>query len=119
MLLTAVLTFYLNAVLLPNVSPVTITDYIATEALIIGVDPQMAIGVAKAESGLNPKAIGDRGTSRGLYQIHLPAHTDISKSQAHDIVFSTEWALKEMKKNGCKIWSTCKDVMKEIGQKYD
>jgi hypothetical protein len=111
-----ILLFYYATILQGNVSPTQIKDYIVTESLVIGVDPQIALGIAKEESGFNPDNIGDHGTSHGLWQIHLPDHKDISKEQAHDIVFSTEWALKEMKKNGCKIWSTCKQVMKEINQ---
>ena len=30
--------------------------------------------IAGAESGYNPKAIGDSGTSIGLFQIHIPSH---------------------------------------------
>jgi hypothetical protein len=35
-----------------------------------GVDPNLAIADAEVESGLNPYAVGDDGTSFGLYQLH-------------------------------------------------
>jgi hypothetical protein len=37
-------------------------------------DARIAAAVAMAESAGNPGAIGDRGTSYGLWQVHLPAH---------------------------------------------
>lgn len=45
-----------------------------------------AIGaaIALAESGGNPGAVGDQGTSMGLWQIHLPAHPDVSQACALD-----------------------------------
>jgi hypothetical protein len=115
--LLPVLLFYYNAILLGDTSTTTIRDYIVTEALIAGVNPQIAIGVAERESKFNCNAVGDHGTSHGCFQIHLPAHTDITKEQAHNIIWSTQWSIEEMKKNGCKIWSTCKDVMKTISSR--
>ena len=35
-----------------------------------GVDPNLAIADAEVESNLNPYAVGDYGTSFGLYQLH-------------------------------------------------
>lgn len=45
-----------------------------------------AIGaaIALAESGGRPDAVGDDGTSFGLWQIHLPAHPDVSQACALD-----------------------------------
>lgn len=43
-----------------------------------------ATAIALAESGGNPGAIGDQGTSYGLWQIHLPAHPGVSVGQATD-----------------------------------
>src|SRR5215472_10111421 len=36
-----------------------------------GVDPALALAIAQKESGLNPNAIGDGGTSFGLFQLHI------------------------------------------------
>lgn len=110
--LIPVLLFYYQQIALGSTSPALIKDFIAIEALVIGVEPRVAVGIANAESQLNSEAIGDHNTSFGLYQIHLPAHKEITVQQAHDIIFSTEWSLNEMKQNGCKIWSTCDNVMK-------
>jgi hypothetical protein len=103
--------FYYNAIALGNRDPEFIKEYIIVEALIAGVDPQIAIGVAKRESGFNNQADGDSNKSHGLWQIYLPAHPEITKEMAHNIVFSTQWSMNEMKKNGCHIWSVCEKVM--------
>ncbi len=115
-MLPFILAFYYAQITSKNIDPTIITDYIIAESVASGVDPQMVLGIAKAESGLNPQAIGDHGTSHGLFQIHLPAHKDITKEQAEDPIFATQWSINEMKKNGCKIWSTCQETMK--GMKY-
>ena len=106
--------FYYNAIALGNNDPSFIKEYIVVEALIAGVDPQIAMGVAKRESGFNNQADGDSNKSHGIWQIYLPAHPDISKEQAHNITFSTQWSMSEMKENGCKIWSTCKATMRDL-----
>ena len=50
----------------------TIEDMIRIEALKQGVDPKLAIAVAKVESNLNPKALGKKGEV-GLFQL-MPYH---------------------------------------------
>lgn len=49
-----------------------IVQQIRQEAVMQGVDPNIAVAVAKVESNLNPKARGKRGEI-GLYQI-MPYH---------------------------------------------
>lgn len=115
-MLPIILSFYYAQILQGNITESTIKDYIVVEAIAYGVDPQMALGIAEAESKFNPKASGDSSKSNGLWQIHQPSHPTVTKKQAQDIVFSTNWALKEMKENGCKIWSTCKAVMNKISK---
>lgn len=102
------LLFYYNQIALGNPSPEIIKDYIATEALVVGINPQMAIAVAEKESQLNTQAIGDHGTSFGIWQIHNVEEKGLTKPQAEDLVFSTNWAMKTMKEDGsCREWSTC------------
>ena len=91
-----------------------VREYIIVEALVAGVNPQMAERVANAESRFNCGANGDGNKSHGCWQIYLPAHPEITKTQAHDIIWSTQWSLNEMKKNGCGIWSVCNSVMKSL-----
>jgi murein DD-endopeptidase MepM/ murein hydrolase activator NlpD len=47
-------------------------------------DTTTAAAVAMAESGGDTNAVGDQGTSFGLWQIHLPAHPDVSQACAVD-----------------------------------
>lgn len=43
---------------------------VVQNALKNGIDPLIALALAKAESSFNPNAIGDRGHSVGLFQLH-------------------------------------------------
>ena len=56
--------------------PGTIQGKIVSEAYRQGVDPALALAIAKQESGFNPNAFGDVnvGGSYGLFQIHRPSH---------------------------------------------
>jgi len=47
-------------------------------------DTATAAAIAMAESGGRTDAVGDQGTSFGLWQIHLPAHPDVSQGCAED-----------------------------------
>jgi hypothetical protein len=114
-MIVPILYFYIQTILSGQYTQQQLQDYIALEATIIGVNPQMAIRVAEAESNLTTDRIGDHNTSYGLYQIHLPAHPSVSEEDAVNPVFNTEWSLNEMKKDGgCQIWSTCTEVMKSL-----
>ncbi len=101
------LLFYYNQIALGNTSPEIIKDYIAVEALAAGVSPQMAQSIVHDESKFKCDRVGDHGTSYGCWQIHLPAHKEISKEQAFDVVWSTNWSMQQLKAGNCKIWSTC------------
>lgn len=49
---------------------VNVTNLIRQIAPKYGADPRLMIAVAKVESGLNPHAVGDGGTSFNLFQAH-------------------------------------------------
>jgi hypothetical protein len=57
-------------------------------------DVDTAAAVAMAESGGNPSAIGDGGTSFGLWQIHLPAHPEVDRMRVLDPVYNAAEALR-------------------------
>jgi len=59
-----------------------------------GVPVKLMLAVGMQESGLNPNAIGDGGDSHGAWQINLPSHPQVTTQQAHDPVFSTNYAAK-------------------------
>jgi hypothetical protein len=85
-----------------------LTDYIAAQATLSGVPVQMALHIANAESQLNKEAVGDHGTSFGIFQIHNPQSKGLTVEQAKDILISTEWTMNTIKKDGgCRQWSTC------------
>lgn len=44
-------------------------------------DPELAASIALAESGGNARAIGDHGSSFGLWQIHSPAHPQFDRGR--------------------------------------
>lgn len=60
----------------------------------------------ECESGLDPEAVGDHGTSLGIAQIHLPAHPDITKEEALDPDFALDWAAKQFSLGHQTMW-TC------------
>lgn len=87
-----------------------------------GASQEMLREVAKIESSDNPKALGDNGLARGLYQMHKPAWDQISAarkargeetwswSYAHDRHISglyaseyLDWLAKGLQKRLCRI----------------
>lgn len=84
-----------------------IRDYVAAEATLAGANVQDSLAILDKESTDCQMMIGDHGTSLGCWQIHLPAHPDISKQQAMSIVWSTEWSVKQLADGKCSEWSTC------------
>jgi soluble lytic murein transglycosylase-like protein len=73
-----------------------------------GFNPHIADKVIQCESGWNTKAVGDRGQSWGLWQIHQPAHN--TGDLAFDPILSTEYAIKLLNKHGWKPW-TCYGIL--------
>lgn len=71
-----------------------------------GVSEIELTGTINCESGFDPNAIGDLGTSFGLSQIHLPAHPDITKAQALDPDFAIQFMAEQFSEGNAKIW-TC------------
>ncbi|MHB1701316.1 MAG: transglycosylase SLT domain-containing protein [Acidobacteriaceae bacterium] len=62
-----------------------------------GVTPTTAVADAYVESGLNPKAVGDHGTSFGLYQLHEGGELgNLTPSQAFNPRTNANVALSTM-----------------------
>lgn len=57
-----------------------VKELITLEAHEQGVDPRWAIAVATQESYLNPRAVGDKGRSVGLFQLQPAAAQDVGLS---------------------------------------
>ena len=82
----------------PPSDPYNVIPTITQVAEQQGVPPALAIATAQQESGLNPYAVGDHGTSFGLYQLHqggeLPQGW--TQQQAEDPQANAQVALSHM-----------------------
>ena len=73
-----------------------IKQIIDQEARKLGVDPLLAEAVAQNESGGNPNAVGDNGTSFGLFQLHKGGELgSLTPTQAFDPATNAHVALTE------------------------
>lgn len=96
------------SIAVPTLAPLNEIDIkliIIETALCHEINPQKFLKTAKCESSLREKAIGDGGNSMGIFQIHLPSHPSVTKEEAFDPYFASEWSAKKFKKNP-NIW-TC------------
>ena len=75
----------------------TVTNAIARAAQETGVPYNVALAVAMAESGLNPKAVGDGGNSHGLFQLNTAGGegAGLTKAQLEDPYQNALIALRE------------------------
>ena len=71
--------------------------------------------IVACESNFNPKAVGDHGKSFGIFQIHLPAHKEVTKKQALDPYFSLAWAIEKYHNGEIGIWS-CYHILIKKGE---
>ncbi len=78
-----------------------------------GVDPDLAVRVAKCESGLNWKALNintSGSRDRGLYQINDRYHPEVSDDMAFNPMFATQFFCKAFKAGNlswCNSSKTC------------
>ncbi len=73
---------------------------VAGVARQMGVDPVAAVATMLVESRGNNRAVGDRGTSFGLFQLHRGGELgNLSPWQAFDPVTNAEVALSEFRRN--------------------
>lgn len=84
----------------------TVKELIAYFADKYDVSEEQMLRTSFCESSHNTNAIGDHGHSFGMWQIHLPSHPEITKEQALDPIFSTEWSAKEFAEGHQRQW-TC------------
>jgi hypothetical protein len=62
-----------------------------------GINPLLALAIAYHESGLDPTAVGDGGTSFGLFQLHQGGELgSMSKAQAFNPVLNAQVALSQL-----------------------
>ena len=93
----------------------TVEAQIRTIATQNGIDPDLAVRVAKCESNFNPKAINintDGSEDRGLFQINNKFHPEVTDAQAFDITFSCQFFCDAFKAGNISWWNssrTCWD----------
>lgn len=62
-----------------------VVNTITSVAQQLGVDPNLALATAYKESGFNPTAVGDKGSSFGLFQLHRGGELgSLTQQQAFD-----------------------------------
>lgn len=62
-----------------------VVSTITSVAQQLGVDPNLALATAYKESGFNPTAVGDKGSSFGLFQLHRGGELgSLTQQQAFD-----------------------------------
>jgi len=72
------------------------------------VDPDLAVRVARCESGLNHKAKNinpDGSCDRGLFQINDKYHPEVSDDEAYNPIFSTKFFCKAFKNGNLSWWN--------------
>lgn len=78
----------------PNGVPANIYNAVEPVAQRYGVPDPIWETVAYAESGFNPQAIGDNGTSFGLFQLHRGGQlSNLTEQQAFDVSTNAETAM--------------------------
>ena len=76
--------------------PTVVADIVGV-ANSYGLDPRLAVADAQHESGLSPTAVGDNGTSFGLFQLHEGGELgNLTPAQACDPVTNATVALGVM-----------------------
>ncbi len=73
-----------------------------------GVNPRVTDWIVSHESRHHPEATGDRGESRGLWQINKAWHPEVSDACAYDVTCSTDWSLERIRTGYVDEWSTWK-----------
>ena len=62
--------------------------------------------VMRCESRMDPWALGDKGKSRGLWQIHSGFNPTVGDEEAFGVRSSTRWAVKRILHRGeARLWS--------------
>ena len=89
----------------------TIEQLIRRIAAEQGVDPDLAVRVAKCESTLNPTARNYNApdsVDRGLFQINSKFHPEITEQQADDPEFATKFFCQAVKAGNLSWWNATK-----------
>lgn len=86
-------------------------EIIRRVALEMGVDPELAVRVARCESNLDPKARNVNSPDsidRGIFQINNKWHPEVSDEQADDVEFSARFFCQAVKDGHLNWWDCSK-----------
>lgn len=89
----------------------SVEDVIRVVARQEGVDPDLAVRVAKCESKLDPLAVNvnkDGSRDRGVYQWNEKWHPEVSDAEAFDTVRATQLFCKAFKGGNLSWWNATK-----------
>jgi len=86
-----------QAAYFPVSREIPIADQINQVALQYGISSTTLDDIVRSESMYDPNAIGDHGCSRGLVQLNLCAHSEITPEEASSTQFSLNWAAQDIK----------------------
>lgn len=95
----------------PEAKTETVEQIVRKIAKQEGVDPSLAVRVARCESGLNPAAINKNPSGsidRGLFQWNDKYHPEITDVCAFDVECSTSAFCKAFKKGNLYWWNATK-----------
>lgn len=93
-------------------STTTAEDIITSYAIHYGIPAGPLVATLRCESNFNSGAVGDHGSSFGVAQIHLPAHTEISKAEALDPLWSINWAAEQFAAGHANEWTCYRNLKK-------
>ena len=106
--MSAIENFISKKIIAPTATGKQVETIIREIATSEGVDPDLAVRVAKAESSLIPSAINintDGSKDRGIFQINDKWHPEVSDEMAQDIVQATKFFCAAFKNGNLKWWS--------------
>ena len=89
-----------------------VEEIIREEARKEGVDPDLAVRIAKCESGLDPKAVHinkDGSKDRGVFQWNDKYHPEVNDDYAFNPKLATREFCKAFKNGNLSWWNTSKN----------
>lgn len=88
-------------------TPAQVEDYLWYKSAHEGVDITTVLAIVRCESGFNINAEHHslKEDSYGIFQINLKAHSEITKEQALNPLWSARWAFDQMAQGKFYLWS--------------
>ncbi len=71
------------------VKPLSVQQYIVKYAQVYHVKEKLLLDVAFCESSFNPKAVGDKGKARNIFQFHFPTWQRFTKEMGEELDYNS------------------------------